>query len=122
MTRSVKRLYLPYSEWPRDVKARWKKAFEPNTDLFHEGGPGDKRCHSDSGFVVGQGAIRFVIVRKEGMMMLRREFALILMAALCCCGVAAAQQSGQLPAVKIIATGGTIAGARSAGRTGCPAP
>jgi len=40
MTRSVKRLYLPYSEWPRDVKARWKKAFEPNTDLFHEGGPG----------------------------------------------------------------------------------
>ena len=40
MTRRAKRLYLPYSEWPRDVKARWKKAFEPNTDLFHEGGPG----------------------------------------------------------------------------------
>jgi len=40
MTRSAKRLYLPYLEWSCADKALWKKAFEPNTDLFHDGGPG----------------------------------------------------------------------------------
>ena len=42
--------------------------------------------------------------------MLRRKGRLGLAAVLCCCGLAVAQQAGKLPAVKIIATGGTIAG------------
>ena len=42
--------------------------------------------------------------------MLKRKDAVGLVAAICCCGFIAAQEAGKLPAVKIIATGGTIAG------------
>jgi len=42
--------------------------------------------------------------------MRKRKGTVGLAAALCCCGLALAQQAGKLPAVKIIATGGTIAG------------
>ena len=38
--RSATRLYLSHAEWPRADKALWKKAFEPSTDLFDDGGPG----------------------------------------------------------------------------------
>ena len=42
--------------------------------------------------------------------MLKRKDAVGLVAAICCCGFITAQEAGKLPAVKIIATGGTIAG------------
>ena len=43
--------------------------------------------------------------------MMRRRMALTgILAVLCCCSTIAGEASGQLPAVKIIATGGTIAG------------
>ena len=42
--------------------------------------------------------------------MLKRKGALGFAAAICCCGFISAQEAGKLPAVKIIATGGTIAG------------
>src|SRR3954454_5980569 len=42
--------------------------------------------------------------------MFREKLALGVVAAICCGGFAAAQQAGKLPSVKIIATGGTIAG------------
>ncbi|HTS66574.1 MAG TPA: type II asparaginase [Candidatus Acidoferrales bacterium] len=42
--------------------------------------------------------------------MLAREARRTLVAAICCCAIAAAQPAARLPAVKIIATGGTIAG------------
>lgn len=42
--------------------------------------------------------------------MLKRTDAVGLIAVICCCGVVAAQEAGKLRAVKIIATGGTIAG------------
>ena len=42
--------------------------------------------------------------------MTRREVLTGLVVVLCCCGNGSAQRAGRLPAVKIIATGGTIAG------------
>ena len=34
------KLYLGYSEWPRDDKVLWQQAFEPNIDPFDDGGHG----------------------------------------------------------------------------------
>src|SRR6187431_2655630 len=48
--------------------------------------------------------------REKGEAMLRRKDVVRLAAVLCCCSAISAQESGKLPGVKIIATGGTIAG------------